>query len=246
MRAIGVSTAHTETELRAAGAERAVEDFGRSLMASVSTSDFWTDLYARGASGWDIRQPTPPLVEFMDHTPLAPGRVAVPGCGRGHDVRFLARRGYAAVGFDFSATALAEARALAKTRTNVTAEFVERDLFTLGLDYGHAFDGIWEYTCFCAIEPRRRAEYVRTMSAIPKPGGWLLACFFPMRRARRRPAVSGLRARGAPPVRSGVSHRARLSRAALGRVDRAQGQEWMVLRPRGLLTYARRRSESHG
>jgi beta-phosphoglucomutase-like phosphatase (HAD superfamily) len=27
MRAIGVSTAHTETELRAAGAERAVEDF---------------------------------------------------------------------------------------------------------------------------------------------------------------------------------------------------------------------------
>jgi SAM-dependent methyltransferase len=194
-------------------------------MASVSTSDFWTDLYARGADGWDIRQPTPPLVEFIDHTPPAPGRVAVPGCGRGHDVRFLARRGYAAVGFDFSTTALAEARALAKT-DNVTAEFVERDLFTLGLDYGHAFDGIWEYTCFCAIEPRRRAEYVRTMSAILKPGGWLLACFFPMRR----------RAAGPPfPVSEREVRRLfapgfRIERAYAPRSVRPrQGQEWMVL-----------------
>ena len=139
-------------------------------MASVSTSDFWTDLYARGGDGWELRQPAPPLVEFMERSPLAPGRVAVPGCGRGHDVRFLTRAGFAAVGFDFSATAIAEARALAKT-DNVAAEFVERDLFTLGGDYAHAFDGVWEYTCYCAIDPGRRAEYVRAMAAILKPGG---------------------------------------------------------------------------
>ena len=60
-------------------------------MASVSTSDFWTDLYARGGDGWELRQPAPPLVAFVERSPLAPGRVAVPGCGRGHDVRFLAR-----------------------------------------------------------------------------------------------------------------------------------------------------------
>src|SRR5258705_3669813 len=109
-------------------------------MASVSPSDFWTDLYARGADGWDIRQPTPPLVEFMDHTPPAPGRVAVPGCGRGHDVRFLARRGYAAVGFDFSPTALAAARAVAKT-DHRTPQFLERGPFPLRLDSARSFDG---------------------------------------------------------------------------------------------------------
>ena len=71
----------------------------------------------------------------------------------------------------------------ARARTdNVSAEFIERDLFTLGGDYAYAFDGVWEYTCFCAIDPRRRSEYVRTMREIVKPGGWLLACFFPMRR----------------------------------------------------------------
>jgi methyl halide transferase len=125
-------------------------------MAGVSAPGFWTDLYARGGDGWDLRQPSPPLVEFLDHTPLAPGRVAVPGCERGHDARHLARRGHAVVGFDFSPVAIAEARALARS-DGVAAEFAERDIFTLGLDYERTFDGVWEYTCFCAIDPRRRA-----------------------------------------------------------------------------------------
>src|SRR5207244_655289 len=62
------------------------------------------------------------------------------------------------------------------------AEFEQRDIFTLGRDYANAFDGVWEYTCFCAIDPARRAEYVRTMAVIVRPGGWLLACFYPIRR----------------------------------------------------------------
>ena len=64
-------------------------------MASVNTPEFWSDLYTRGNDGWELRQAAPPLVEFVERTPPAPGRVAVPGCGRGHDVRFLARRGHA-------------------------------------------------------------------------------------------------------------------------------------------------------
>ena len=82
-------------------------------MAGVSTPEFWTDLYARGGDGWELRQPAPALVEFVERTPPAPGRIAVPGCGRGHDVRYLARHGHAAVGFDFSPAAIAAARALA-------------------------------------------------------------------------------------------------------------------------------------
>jgi hypothetical protein len=42
------------------------------------------------------------------------GRVAVPGCGRGHDARFLASHGYETVGFDFAAPAVDEARRLAQ------------------------------------------------------------------------------------------------------------------------------------
>ena len=155
-------------------------------MAGVSAPEFWTDLYTRGGDGWDLRQPSPPLVEFLDLTPLAPGRVAVPGCGRGHDARHLARRGHAVVAFDFSPAAIAEARALARS-DGVDAEFVERDIFTLAATYPGFFDGLWEYTCFCAIDPARRDEYVRTIHAILRPGGTLLACFFPLREGEDGP-----------------------------------------------------------
>jgi SAM-dependent methyltransferase len=106
--------------------------------------------------------------------------VAVPGCGRGHDARFLASRGYDAVGFDFAGAAVEEARQLAH-REGLEVGFEQRDLFTLATEYAQAFDGVWEYTCYCAIDPRRRSAYVRVMAAILKPGGWFWACFFPIR-----------------------------------------------------------------
>ncbi len=75
---------------------------------------------------------------------------------------------------------MAEARRLAAVE-GVDLVVEQRDVFTLGQDYGAAFDGVWEYTCFCAIDPARREEYVRVLHTIVRPGGLLLACFFPLR-----------------------------------------------------------------
>jgi SAM-dependent methyltransferase len=195
-------------------------------MARVSRPDFWEGLYATGGDGWDLGQPSPPLLDFVESTPPPRGRVAVPGCGRGHDARFLAEHGYDVVGFDFSPAAVMAARALAK-RDRVAVTFEQRDIFTLGSEYAHTFDGIWEYTCFCAIDPARRDAYVETIAQILKPGGWLLACFFPMRRITAGPPFPVTRAevlrrfgprfrfeRAQPPLRS-----------ARGRL----GREWLVL-----------------
>ena len=195
-------------------------------MARVSTPEFWEGLYATGGDGWELGQPALPLQDFIDATPLPHGRVAVPGCGRGHDARFLARRGYDVVGFDFSPAALTAARALAR-RERAAVDFEQRDIFTLGREYAHAFDGVWEYTCFCAIDPARRDAYVQTMAAILKPGGWLLACFFPMRRIAAGPPFPVSRAE----VQRRFGPRFRIERAgapirsARGR----QGREWLVL-----------------
>ena len=78
----------------------------------------------------------------------------------------------------------------------------------------------------CAIDPTRRAEYVRAMGTILRPGGWLLACFFPMRR----------RAAGPPfpvserEVRRLFARGFRFERAYRPRSVRLrQGQEWAVL-----------------
>ncbi len=195
-------------------------------MATVSSPEFWNELYAQGGDGWELGEPALPLADFIETTPLPRGRVAVPGCGRGHDARYLARRGYSVVGFDFADTAITEARTLTR-HERVDAAFEQRDIFSLSLDHANTFDGVWEYTCFCAIDPRRREEYVRVMAAILRPGGWFLGCFYPIRAGGGGPPfpVSKREVRNlfTPPFRIEREF------SPIHSVRRRQGQEWMVL-----------------
>ena len=195
-------------------------------MARVSSPEFWEGIYAAGGDGWELGGPALPLVDFVRSTPPPAGRVAVVGCGRGHDARLLAAHGYAVTAFDFSTAALAAARALAE-RDGVHVTFEQRDIFTLASDFAHAFDGVWEYTCYCAIDPRRRREYVDVMHAIVRPGGWLLGCFFPLRAQSAGPpfkvSASEIRRVLMPAFR--IERAFMPLRSARGR----QGREWMVL-----------------
>jgi SAM-dependent methyltransferase len=152
-------------------------------------------------------------------------RVAVPGAGRGHDARLLARRGYAVTAFDFAEAAVAEARRLAAAE-GIDVAIEQRDVFTLGRDHAAVFDGVWEYTCFCAIEPARREEYMRVLHAILRPGGLLLACFYPLREGGDGPPF---------PVSRGDIDRALAGRFIVLRagppgrsVERRRGLEWLV------------------
>lgn len=161
--------------------------------APISTPAFWEALYVEGQDGWELGMPAPPLVAWLDaggrftaRDAPGPARVAVPGSGRGHDARLLARRRHHVWGFDFAAPAVAQARALA-AREAVAVTYEARDIFTLGTEYAGFFDGVWEYTCFCAIDPGRREEYARVVRAILKPGGTLLACFYPLREGEDGP-----------------------------------------------------------
>ena len=199
---------------------------------TVSAATFWEQLYREGQDGWELGVPAPPLVAWLDRggrfTALegtGPARIAVPGSGRGHDARLLVRRGYRAWGFDFAAAAVTQAAALAR-RAGMTVAYEQRDVFTLGVAYAGFFDGVWEYTCFCAIDPARREEYVRTVRAILRPGGTLLACFFPLRDGEEgppfpvsRPEVKRLLAPHFTIVESGPP--------AVS-AERRQGLEWLV------------------
>jgi SAM-dependent methyltransferase len=147
---------------------------------TVNEPAFWQDLYERREDGWELGQPAPPLADYLKRTPPTRGRVAVLGCGRGHDCRLLARAGFEVWGFDFASQAINVARALAKEE-KLAIVFEQRDIFDLVPEHRGFFDGIWEYTCFCAIDPARRPEYVRLVGDLLKPDGWLLACFYPLR-----------------------------------------------------------------
>jgi SAM-dependent methyltransferase len=198
----------------------------------VDTPTFWEELYAGGQDGWELGMPAPPLVAWLDAGGRftardAPGhaRVAVLGSGRGHDARLLARRGHHAWGFDFAGPAVAQAAALAE-REGVAVSYEQRDIFTLAAEYAGFFDGVWEYTCFCAIDPRRREEYARVVHAILRPGGTLLACFYPLREGEAGPPFPVSLAE----IERVLTPHFRIAESGppASSAERRQGLEWLV------------------
>lgn len=136
----------------------------------VSDAGFWEERYAQGEAGWDLGGPCPVLRDLLDtvHAPPEAARIAVPGCGFGHDVRLLREHGYDAVGFDFAVE-------------SQDPPIEQLDAFELGRRRPASFDAIFEYTCYCAIDPARRVEYVASLRAALAPGGCLIALLYPIR-----------------------------------------------------------------
>lgn len=138
----------------------------------------WEQLYREGTKPWDKGAAAPPLLDWIEkHPDTLAGRILVPGCGLGHDVRILAEKlaNAEVTGIDISATALDEARQL-PVPENVT--FCQWDLFELPEFVTGTFDWIWEHTCFCAIDPEQRDHYVEAVSQALHSGGKLLGVFY--------------------------------------------------------------------
>lgn len=132
----------------------------------------WESLYQAGETGWDKGAPSPALLAYLQETPLT-GRVLVPGCGRGHDVRAIAAAGASEViGLDLAPSAIAGAMPAPNTR------YVLGDLFALPTELDSAFDAVFEHTCFCAIPRERRDDYVTAVARALKPGGLLVGVFY--------------------------------------------------------------------
>lgn len=123
---------------------------------------------------WEKGRPHPALVEFLRREPVR-GRVLVPGCGFGHDVRAIAATADDVVGVDIAPSAVRSA----KNHPAVGGEKYELgDFFNLKSAHHGAFDWVFEHTCFCAIPPELRAHYVAAAAGALRTGGRLLAIFY--------------------------------------------------------------------
>ena len=140
---------------------------------------FWQGVYDAGDTRFDLKGPSAPLLDWLDANAPRPGSAIVPGCGFGHDVLELARRGWDALGVDLAETPVAVGRAsAAKAGLSDKATFLEADV--LALDHPAAYDLLFEQTCYCAIEPHRRDDYARFAARVVKPGGTLVFVVFPV------------------------------------------------------------------
>ncbi|GIT04857.1 MAG: SAM-dependent methyltransferase [Verrucomicrobiota bacterium] len=103
---------------------------------------------------------------------MSPGQALVPGCGRGHDARALAKAGWSVAGLDIAPSSVPLAKSLAD-KGELSIDYHVGDF--LGDEPYQSFDLVFEHTLFCAIPPSRRDDYAQALLRWLKPGGLYLA-----------------------------------------------------------------------
>src|SRR5689334_15593091 len=144
----------------------------------VNLPEKWDFNYEQGTDGWDLGKPTPVFQRLLQSQDLLPGRIIVLGAGRGYDAREFARHGFQVTAVDFSSQAAQEMQRLAEVEAPV--EIMQQDIFTLPDLFNASFDYVLEYTCFCAIDPTRRAEYADLVTRLLKAEGTYIDLAYPL------------------------------------------------------------------
>lgn len=139
------------------------------------TQTDWENAYQKRETPWEKGKPHPGLVDFLAETGPLQGNIFVPGCGSGHDVRALSTPENHPLGADLAPFAITKAKSRPALANE---EYLLADLFDLPAGFDGRFDWVFEHTCFCAIDPRSRSQYVDVIVRLLKPGGGLLAIFF--------------------------------------------------------------------
>jgi SAM-dependent methyltransferase len=135
--------------------------------------DFWNSRYAAGKMPWDFGGVPAALKSFLARS-SAPGKVLIPGCGSGYEVKAFHAAGYDVKAIDFSPAAVDQAK---RVLGPLADRVILGDFFVH--DFGQrCFDLIYERTFLCSMPPSRWPAYANRMAALLSPGGKLIGLFF--------------------------------------------------------------------
>lgn len=145
-------------------------------MNGYSHSD-WQKHYDEDDLQWDIGEVSPAILRLWDEGKLPSGKAIVPGCGRGHEVVFLAERGFEVTAVDYTEGAVELLRRSLEMK-DLQARVLQRNFFELEVEHDGCYDLLLEQTFFCAIDLEDRPGYVATAERILKPGALLAGLFY--------------------------------------------------------------------
>ena len=148
-------------------------------MNNEDNPKFWENIYKNDDAGWDLGGPTPVFVKISSI--IKPKKICIIGCGRGYDAVMFAKNNFDVTAVDFAPTAVTSLKSLAK-KNNVIINVLEKDIFSLAIQYDNYFDYVIEQTCFCAIHPNRRKEYEKLVYRMLKTNGKLIGLWLPLDR----------------------------------------------------------------
>jgi SAM-dependent methyltransferase len=165
-------SAPAASKLRQLSRDDVAQTVPRMEEPEITSPEFWSSRYSAAKTPWDLHDVPPPLRTFLAQSHNR-GRVLIPGCGSGYEVRAFHEAGFDVTAVDFAPAAIDRARAV----LGELAEHVKlADFFTY--DFGEKqFDLIYERTFLCALPPTRWRDYVVRMAELLKPEGRLAGIF---------------------------------------------------------------------
>lgn len=136
----------------------------------------WEALYQANDTQWDKGEPSPGLVDYLANNPgLKKGRVLVPGCGAGHDVRAWSKHGFDATGLDIAPGAIKRC----ETHQQPEGGSIEYRLGDFLRDEPvDSYDYVFEHTFYCAIPREKRGDYLDALRRWLKPNGVFVAVHY--------------------------------------------------------------------
>ena len=149
-----------------------------SQSINSSMPEYWEKSYQSGDMGWDLGKPTPIFDDWIQFQKDSLS-ICILGAGNGWDAINFAEIGHDVTAVDFAKSAIDNMHTSAQNK-GVQINLIHSDIFDLCKLFNHTFDIVLEYTCFCAIDPARRMDYVKMSNKILKPDGKLVALLFPV------------------------------------------------------------------
>ena len=147
---------------------------------NISSPEFWEEKYSTNNIPWDTKTITPAIINSIDSSHNY--KIAILGSGYSKDSIFLAQQGHYVYPIDFALNPIRYLNDVKDKESLKTLFPLQEDMFKLDAQYFDFFDIVVEYTCFCAIDIKRREEYVKSVSNILSDNGRFIALFFPTER----------------------------------------------------------------
>ena len=139
-----------------------------------ATPAFWDVRFAAEFTPWDRGGAPQNLRAFLAAAGGRARKTLIPGCGAAREVAAFAHAGWPVTAIDFSATAVAHARAILGPKGSLVelGDFFEPTLANEG------FTMVYESAFLCALPPERREAWAEQIGRILPPDGLLAGYFF--------------------------------------------------------------------
>jgi SAM-dependent methyltransferase len=155
-------------------------------METKLNQDYWNTRYLQQNTGWDLKQVSPPIKNYIDQLASKDLKILIPGCGNAWEAKYLAEQGFSNIALiDIAPALVNELQQQVKQYGSI--QIICGDFFELNDSY----DLILEQTFFCALHPSLRQAYTFKMHQLLKENGKLVGVLFNTQFEKKGPPFGG-------------------------------------------------------